>query len=197
MTRNLSSLVIDEILASKFSPCLLFEGVFSSTTLRLWNGTGNLTYDGNTYLGNGWFQGVNPNNETGAIEATGVELLLAGVPQSLISLILNNPIQGAAGNFYIGFLDSSGDLVADPYLYFAGKLDVPTLEEDPEKPSISITYESRLVDLDRPREFRYTDESQKTFYPTDRGLEYLIYLQDYDGFWGSDKVVIKKPAKKK
>ena len=195
MTRALSPDVIDELLSSGFAPCLLYEGVFSTSTLRLWNGIGNLTYDSNTYLGNGWFQGINPNNEVGSIEATGVEIRLAGVPESLISLVFNNPVQGATGNFYIGFLDSSNALIADPYLFFSGKLDVPTIDEDPESPSISISYESKLIDLDRPREFRYTNESQQVFFSGDRGLEYLIYLQEYDGFWGGVKVDVKKKKK--
>jgi hypothetical protein len=55
-----------------------------------------------------------------------------------------------------------------------------------------MTAESRLMDFKRPREVRYTDEDQQTFYPTyasitlpDLGLEFVNDIQEKAIYWGN------------
>jgi hypothetical protein len=47
-----------------------------------------------------------------------------------------------------------------------------------------LTAESRLIDLERSRERRYTSEDQKIDYPNDKGLEFIADLQDKEIVWG-------------
>jgi hypothetical protein len=79
---------------------------------------------------------------------------------------------------------SSNQVVSDPLLLFEGKLDVPVINEGAEASNISISYESRLIDLLRPRESRFTDEDQKREFPGDLGCEFVISLQDKSIKWG-------------
>jgi hypothetical protein len=67
---------------------------------------------------------------------------------------------------------------------FAGRLDVPTIMDGAERCEIQITYESRLIDLNRAREWRYTHESQQQISPGDRGFEYVAGLQEREIRWG-------------
>jgi hypothetical protein len=67
---------------------------------------------------------------------------------------------------------------------FAGRLDVPTIMDGADRCEIQITYESRLIDLNRAREWRYTHESQQQISPGDRGFEYVAGLQEREIRWG-------------
>ena len=199
MARGVTNDWITEATADKNTPILLFEGVFGSgVTFRLWNGIGDLSWDSKTWSGNGWFHGVTPANEDEEINASNMEVILAGVPASTVSAILGQTRQGATGKLWIGFINSSGNVV-DPYLQFEGKFDTAEVREDVEQPLLTLTYESELVDMERPREFRYNQETQKYFYPEDRGFEYVQRLQDTPLFWGRtrEQVIRREKAEKK
>ena len=49
---------------------------------------------------------------------------------------------------------------------------------------MSVTAESRLIDLDVTRERRYTDADQKIDFPDDKGLEFIADIQDKEIIWG-------------
>ncbi|MCK5385084.1 MAG: hypothetical protein KAJ29_05855 [Alphaproteobacteria bacterium] len=44
--------------------------------------------------------------------------------------------------------------------------------------TVTLTAESRLRDLERPRTKRYTDADQQSRYHGDKGLEYIPSMQD-------------------
>lgn len=187
MPRDLTANFISELTADSNRPFLLFEGVFASSTLRLWTGWGNLSWDSKTWLGNGWFQSIGGIRESTEISAIGSDIVLAGVPSTLISIMLQDAQQNKEGKTYLGFLDANGAVISDPYLLYQGKLDVPTIEEDADTSSIILSYEGDLIDLDRPKEYRYTHESQQIFFPGDTGFRYVTSLQDWSGFWGKNR----------
>jgi hypothetical protein len=58
------------------------------------------------------------------------------------------------------------------------------IDEGAESSAISVYVESRLIDLQRPRERRYTSESQKSRFPNDRGFEFVEDLQAKKFQWG-------------
>jgi hypothetical protein len=184
MARGITALLLAEIVASKMSPIVFFEGEFSSGWIRVWSGPGTLTWDGKDWSGVGDFMSVSPMSETGTVSATGITVGLSGIPSDLISVVYNEARQGKIGKVYIGAFDSTGAIVADPYMAFAGKLDVPTDSDDGESAKITITYETRLIDLERPRERRFTPESQKIDYPDDEGFAFVAPLQDAQLTWG-------------
>lgn len=194
MTRNLTAGFITEATANSNRPAIFFEATFISATIRLWTGIGDITWNSLTWLGNGWLGLPSGGDETEELQATGMQILLTGVPQAIISLVLQEIKQGAAGTLYLGFLDSSGAVIADPYPIFIGKADTATINEGIDSASISITYESKMIDFERSKEFRYTLESQRYFFPADTGFRYVSFLQDWTGFWGQQK---NKPEKKK
>jgi hypothetical protein len=162
---------------------LLFKGNFISGTVRAWSGIGDLSWDSQTWTGTGTLLTISSVEEKDEISANGITVSLAGIPSSMISLALSDCKQGAAGYVYLGFLDGSS-VVSDPILLFEGKLDIPAISENPETSTISISYESRLIDLERPRENRYTDEDQQRLFVGDLGLQFVPSLQDLTLTWG-------------
>lgn len=185
MARGLTSAVTAEVQASIVHPVVIFEGDFNGAMVRAWTGIGVLLWAGNTWTGVGTLAAVSTIEETTEVAAKQVTVSLSGVLAENISLVLGAAKQGRNGKVWLGFLDSNGSLIADPYLAFSGILDVPVIEDAGETATISITYESKLVALERPRERRYTHEDQQIDYPTDLGLAYVNSIQDAQITWGT------------
>lgn len=197
MVRALTNDFKTALVSASITPIFLFRGDFgtggSVITLRLWSGMGDLSWGSETWLGNGWFRGFQGVEESSDISSTGMDITLAGVPQTLISMVLSSARQNALGELYFGLLDSAGGVIADPCLVFEGRLDVPTIDDQVGGPIIQISYESRLVDLDRSKEYRYTPESQRIFNATDKGFDYVANIAaGWKGQWGPTAKAIKK-----
>lgn len=184
MSRDLTVAAQAALAAGNVQPIVLYEGEFSAGTLRLWTGLGTVSWNGQNWLGAGQLLGMSSIQETTEVRAAGVTVSLSGMPGTLISLVLAQARQGKAGRVYLGLLDSAGAIIADPYQAFVGRLDVPEIVDAGEVCTISISYESRLIDLERPRERRYTAEDQGIDYPLDRGFDYVPALQDAVIVWG-------------
>lgn len=184
MSRDLTAGTLAEVTAGACAPVLFFEGEFGSGTLRLWTGVGDVTWDSQTWTGAGNLLAASAVTETVDLRAVGITVSLSGMPSSLISLALAEADQGLPGSVYLGFLDAAGTIVADPYLSFEGRLDVPEIADQGDSCTISITYESRLIDLERPRARRYTAEDQRVTDAQDRGFDNVAALQDAVVIWG-------------
>ena len=184
MSRTISGAVLAELSAGVIRPAVFVEAQFQSGWLRLWTGLGEITWGGRTWAGAGTLLGIGDIEETTDVVATGTTITLSGVPTDLVSLCINDARQGLPGQVYLGFLTEAGAVIADPVLAFSGRLDVPTILDGADRCEIQVTYESRLIDLNRAREWRYTDEGQKQISPGDRGFEYVAGLQDKEVRWG-------------
>lgn len=184
MTRGLSAAFVTALADPVIRPVVFFEGVFPSGTLRLWSGLGEIVWNSVTWTGAGNLLGVSALEETSDVVASGFSVTISGVPVEYVSLCIDNARQGMAGKVWLGLLTEAGAVVADPSLAQAGRLDVPQLKDDEATCTITISYESRLIDLQRPREYRLTDQTQKLLYPGDRGLEYVTAIQGAQVAWG-------------
>lgn len=183
MSRDLTAGYQSQLSGGSFRPVVFYEGAFASGTLRLWSGIASIAWNGQTWTGVGGLLGVSEVHESDEIRANGMTVSLSGVDPSRLSLVLGQARSGAAGRLWFGLLDGAGAVIADPYLAFEGRLDEPTIDEGGETATISISYESRLIDLERPRERRYTHEDQQIDFPGDLGFQYVAELQDKVVVW--------------
>ena len=183
MSRGLTAGALAQIAATELQPILLFQAEFQSGTIYIWNGIGDLSWNSQTWTGVGTFMSFSDIEESTEVKAVGATITLNGIPSDLVSTALSDVRQNKPGKLYLGFL-SSGSIVSDPYLIFAGRLDVVHLDESSEGSTISLQYESRLIDLSRPRVFRYTPEDQEREFAGDLGMEFVPSLQDKKVTWG-------------
>lgn len=165
-------------------PILLFEAEFATGVVRLWTGVGELVWDGKTFTGGGTLLAVSPMEEVSGVLAPGASVSLSGIPTDLIQLVIEEAQQGLPGYAWFGLLNDEGQVIADPATLFVGRLDVPDLRADGGSVTITVSYESRLIDMERTREFRYTDQSQRALFPDDAGFEYVTSLQEAEIVWG-------------
>ena len=78
----------------------------------------------------------------------------------------------------------SPDTSPDTMEVFSGYMDQMTIDEGVETCTIGLTLESRLIDLERPRNRRYTSENQKTRFPNDEAFDFVESLQGQRLAWG-------------
>jgi len=207
MSRDLLSSIVTNLEAAEVKPLFAVELYFDTQTIYMWTGLGDLVFGGNTYIGTGQFLEISELQETAEIAAKGATITLSGIPSELISLAISEPYQGRKCKIYFGLLDANqqfltledgsfllnedgsrinvtaGDKDALSEV-FNGYIDQMIIEEGAETSAMMLTVESRLIDLERQRIFRYTDQNQKTRYPNDRGLEFVEDLQDKQFNWG-------------
>jgi hypothetical protein len=184
LSRSLTAALADELAKDGIRPCLFLEGQFTSGFLRVWSGLGPVNWNGYQWLGIGTLGTISPMAESADVKANGVTISLNGIPNDLIAKMLNEVRQGYPVKIWFGCLDSVGNVIADPYQAFGGRMDVPTIDEGATTSTISISVENRLIDLQKPRERRYTHEDQQISYPGDLGFQYVPQIQDWNGTWG-------------
>ncbi|QQP93568.1 hypothetical protein IGS68_33650 (plasmid) [Skermanella sp. TT6] len=185
MARTLTAPMEAATLADTICAILLVEAMFDSGAVRLWSGFGDLSWNGQTWIGAGNLLGLGTVEESSELRATGLDISLSGIPSDLLSLALNEPYQDRPCNVYLGALDvNTGALLADPYLIFGGRMDVMQIDDSGETARITISVESKLIDLERSRERRYEDADQRIDWPSDRFFKFVPSIQDAEIVWG-------------
>ena len=184
MSRQLSTAFNAALADPNVSPILFFEGEFASGFVRFWTGIGSVTWAGQEWTGGGNLLSVTPMEEVSGVVAAGATISLSGVPVGLVQIAIDEARQGMPGRAWFGLLTPEGAIIADPAQMFAGRLDVPSIAADGQTVTITVSYENRLIDMDRPREFRYTDQSQRTMHPADAGFSFVTSLQEAEIVWG-------------
>lgn len=169
--------------ADSLQPFLAVEALFDSGDVRLWGGYGDLTIDGEEYTGGGSLLNISGVQESGEISAQGASVVLSGLDASIISIALTENYQNRSCRIIIGTLNSDGQVGAF-YTLFKGRIDTMTIEEGGDTASIAVSLENRLIDLERPRARRYTNEDQQSLYPGDTGFSYVNDIQDKTIDWG-------------
>ena len=189
-SRTVHGDVVTAITSGEVRLAWLVDLVLDAGELNIWTGIGSLSANGNTYQGAGDLGSVEAIEENTDLKATGLRLSLSGVTSSLVSAALSEQYQGRTCRAYVGFFDSSWVILGDPLLLFGGRIDVMQITDSGKTSEISLTAESRAVDLERPGEVRYyTDEDQQRLFSGDRGCEGTAALVDAHLSWGRVDVV--------
>jgi len=176
--------MVAAVSAGNIFPVIFGYFDFSGGAVRVSTSNHPIVWAGETWTGLGDFLGVSPMQETSGIRANGIVFTLSGVPSNLIAEVIANRSRGRVCSLWFGCFDGSGTLLADPVQIFAGRMDQPSISDQGETATVSLSAESRLADLQRNRERRFTDLDQKNLFPGDKGLAYIAALQEMEINWG-------------
>ena len=185
MPRNLGTALTADVKRDVIHPFLAMDldfGVGVGVT-RLWSGLGNITINGNTYLGAGSLGSVNAMQETAELRPIPLKLELSGIPAENVRAALENRYVGNECTIYFGTLTHTL-AITGVYTMWKGRVDTMEYSDNERTAQISITVESRLIDFERARVRYYTPEDQKTRFPGDEGFAFVAGLQDRDIGWG-------------
>jgi hypothetical protein len=171
MTRSLSAGVIAEIATNKLNPVeLVYLGIGTGTYYT--DHYKDISFDGDTYTASSLFLGSSEVQENADIAVNSLTLKFSGADTTIISLLLNNNYMNEPAKIYRGFLDDSQALIADPFLLFDGRISSFTLEENATSSSVNVIISSHWADFERISGRRTTENSQKLFFPNDKGMEF-------------------------
>ena len=200
MSRDISTAFnggLDDTVVEPFFAVELFFD--NNETLRLWSGIGELTHGGVIFYGTSTLLAVSEIEETAQISARGASLTLSGVPSSVVALALSEPYQGRTAKIYFGLYNNTTSTVGTTFVtqdnatkvyfeslveVFVGYMDQMKIEESGETTTIQLLIENKLIDLERPRNSRFTSEFQKATYTTDKGFDFVESMQDLVINWG-------------
>lgn len=179
MSRAVPAAVATALESETVQPFYAVEMLFDTAPLRIWTGYGDRTIDGEVYTGAGTLLGISGLEEVSSLEAKSAELVLSGVESSIIATALAEPYQGRTCRVLFGVRD-----VADFVVVFSGLMDTMRIDDNGATCEVTLTVESKLVTLERPRVRRYTHESQQQLFPGDTFFSYVADLQDKEIVWG-------------
>jgi len=183
MTRTINSSLLTALQETAIEPYFALEFMFDSGAVRLWTGLGDksITVRGTsqTFNGTGSLLAISGLEEVNDLSARSVPATLSGIPSSIVSLALQEPYQRRRASIYFGELSQSAVVEV-----FSGKMNTMRLIDEGETSQVEVTIESKLVELSRASNYRYTDESHKARYAGDTFFSYVQDIQDLSVTWG-------------
>lgn len=184
MSRTLSTAMQAVATAEVVRPIYLVDLEFASGSIYLWSGLGDLSFNSNTYIGAGDLLSIGAVQESTELTATGAQITLGGIKQSLLTLARDEPYQGRPLTIRLGAFDENGDLIASPVIVFSGFMDVMTISDSGETSTITVSAENKLIVFQKTAIRRYTAEDQKIEHPNDKGFEFVAKIQEKEVVWG-------------
>jgi hypothetical protein len=173
MSRTVPTDILTALSQPEEEPFYAVEIDLDSGPLRIWTGVGDRTIDGDTYTGGGNLVGISGLEEVADLSAKNITLTLSGMPPSVVALALGEPYQRRKVRVLWGVRG-----VSDFVEVFSGSLNQMVIEDGPESGTISVTVDSKLVELERASNRRYTSVSHKTRYPNDTFFDFVAQIQD-------------------
>ena len=183
MSRPIGTATAAVVATAQVYLCVFLELLFNPDPLRIWTGIGDFVWGDKTFTGAGDLLGVGTAEETTETRAVALTVSLSAIPTEIIDHALNADYRGKTGTMWMAATDASGQFLDQPVQFYQGRMDVMSWTEG-STATISLTIESRLADLDRARERRYTDRDQQDEYPGDLGFQFVDMLQNTFIQWG-------------
>ena len=196
MPRTMTSAMAAALSAPVLRPAILCSMAFAASTVYVWTGLGPMTWNDMTFLGVGDLGSISAISEGSTVEAQGLSISLNGIPSDMMTEVLTETRVLGAVNIWLALFDSAGALIASPIASYQGRMDAPSLTDDGQTCTCSITVENVLVDLNRPVYRRYTNDDQQldlattltrlglASTTTDTGFQFVPGVQERITFWG-------------
>ena len=179
MSRTINGSLLTALTGGLVEPYYAVELFFDNGTLRFWTGIGDRTVDSNTYTGTGSLLSVGPSEEVSDLSAKSMSITLTGLDSSIISLALQEPYQRRQAKIYLG-----EQSVSNVVQIFSGQMNTMNIEDSAEGATVQLTIESKLIELERAANWRYTDENHQSRYDGDTFFSYVQDIQDAQVAWG-------------
>ena len=157
---------------------------FDTDDIRVWSGNDDLIVDSETYTGAGTLLSIGGVEDNLEIKSNGLTVSLSGMDSTVLSYALTENYQNRPITLFLGFLMGGSNESAGELTLFKGRMTSLVINDTPEGSIVTIDSENRLVDLNRPSNLRYTQESQQFLHNNDTGFNRVQQLADKQIAWG-------------
>ena len=182
--QGIDSSIVNRLGADRQAMFLAVKAEFDSDTIRLWTGIDDLTINSETYTGAGELLSISNVEESTDLKSAGLVVGISGMDATVLNLALTENYQNRFITLFLGYLMGKTNEVAGTLVLFKGRMTSLSITDTPNGSNISVSAENRLIDLDRPSNFRYTKESQNFLHNGDTGFNRVASLQDKEIVWG-------------
>lgn len=185
MSRGFPSAVLDALSAQHVALVTFAKLEFPSGTLYLHNSIGTYTWGGNDWLGVGDLGEISEIEEGAEISPYKITLTLSGLDATISGAALTEDYYLQPVTVYLGVLDSSDDLIADPTVVWEGSMDQMVVSVGQTSgDQISLTAESELARFNKASNLKYTDAQQQKDFAGDLGFSLLADIEGAKLRWG-------------
>ena len=185
MSKSLSTANANVLDDNVIVPVHFLKIEYTSGTLYLNTSVRDITFNSDEYIGGSGIATISSIEESQELQASGIQLTVSGVSTSNVSIALTENFKNVDATLYLGFLNiNTYQLHDDPFIIFKGKVDTQDVQVDGETATILIEIENRLIDWERQRISRYTNNDQLQKFSGDVGLEFVQQLVEKELFWG-------------
>ena len=178
--------VANRLVDSHQSLFIALKAEFDTDDILVWSGNDDIAINSETYTGAGTLLTISGVDEGREIKSEGISVSLSGMDKTVLSYALTENYQNRPISLFLGFLMGGSNEVAGTITIFKGRMTNLTVNDTPEGATINVDAENRLVDLERPSNFRYTAESQEFLFSGDTGFNRMQQLVDKQVTWGQE-----------
>ena len=157
---------------------------FNTDDVRLWSGIDDITIDSEAYTGAGTLLTLSETEDTSELKSTNLVVSLSGMDTTVMNYALTDNYQNRPLTLYMIFVYASTNEVVGKMTLFKGRMTSISIKDDPNGSIITVNAENRLIDLNRPSNLRYTNESQIHVATGDTSFRYVQQMQDIEVIWG-------------
>ena len=182
--QGLDASIVNRLGADEQAMFFAIKAEFDTETIRVWTGTDGLIIGSESYLGAGSLLSIGNVEENLQLTSNGLAIAISGMDSTVVNLALTENYQNRPITVFLGYVMGGTNEVAGTLTLFKGRMTSLIVNDTPEGSTVTIDAENRLVDLDRPSNFRYTKESQNFLHSGDTGFNRVASLQDKQINWG-------------
>jgi hypothetical protein len=165
------------------SPFFMAVLSFKTQQQWVWTGVGTLVWNSQPFIGVGSMAKIGTIQEGTDVHAYGTTVTLSGIDPVLLAECMTDMVPGAQATLWLGLL-ANGAIIGTPYQLFNGTMDQPTVSFGTDTVSITLALETKMLDLSRASNRRYTSADQRLFHPTDSSFGWVESLNDQALIWG-------------
>ena len=182
MPRSLSTDLQAQVSAAETKTAFLVE-LGLSTTIRLTDWYSDVTYDSNSYEAGGSFLTVDSVTETGQLQIDEINLGFSNVTNEVRTLVQGGAFTDKTVEINLAYFNENETLIG-AINYFTGQIRSVSISENIDSSVLAMTVASHWANWNLTKGRHYSDESQKSAYTGDRGLEFATQVKS-DVRWGS------------
>ena len=157
---------------------------FDTDDILLHTGGGNLVIGGETYEGAGTLLAISDIEDSKELKSSGVTFQLSGMNAEVLGYALTENYQNRPITMFLAFCSGGTDHVDSYITIYKGRMVQIDISDDINGATITLQTENRLIDLRKPSNYRYTNESQQYLYAGDTSLDQVAKVAQMQVFWG-------------
>jgi len=182
--QGLDSSIVNRLGADEQALFFAVKAEFDTDDILVWSGIDDLVIGSDTYTGAGTLLSVSNSEDNLELTSNGLVVALSGMDTTVVNYALTENYQNRPITIFMGYVMGGTSEVAGTLTLFKGRMTSLVVNDTPQGSTVTIDAENRLVDLDRPSNFRYTKESQNFLHSGDTGFNRVASLQDKQINWG-------------